>query len=434
MASYVRKIDGMLVGIFAIGIIVRLLLFAYNRIENAYDNHREPITYYVEQHHRLDPGACWQCYQPPLYYVVAAGVFQGVVLVSKSTALAWKAVQGINTILSVVTLALIILMVRQRFPDQELIVLLIAAVAAVLPRDMYASVIISNDYLLVFLTTWSVWVYLRHAARPTTRSLVGLCVLTAACTLTKQHGLIVLLLPGSILLRRALKLSSFQGRALFQTAVLLPLLILGVGLSDELWKYQQTHVLLVSNQHFFPPTHNQPPGSIRLLNLHSFRLQALFRHPSLSDATSASYWTVLFANTWFDYECLFIKPGFIRALAGIQYAYGMGFLSFFAWGALQALSKRRRWSFDWVTITLACVGVCFFLVPLVQTLRFPYYSSMKSQFILPASCVWLLFSGYALREIKLLRAPVVTFSLVALTLCIGFGHVVYLVNHMKWGE
>lgn len=411
---------------------MRLLLFVYNRAENSYDNHLETISYYAQHQHRPPPAACWQCYQPPLYYVVAAGVYQAALRVSNSTYRAWKAVQGINTILSWATLALIILLIRKCFADHPLLALVLAAVAAALPRDIYASAIISNDYLLVFLTTCSVWVYLLHVARPVAGSLVGLCVLAAACALTKQHGLLVLLLPGSLLLRRARQQSPFQGRPLLQPSVLLCFLLLGIGVSDALWKYQQTQFLLVSNQHFFPLTDPQLPGSIRLLDLHSFRIPALLRHPALSDATSSSYWTVLFANTWFDYDLLFVKPRFRWAFAGIQYAYGVGLLSCFAWGALHALATRRLRSLHWATVPLACLAGCFFLVPLLQTLRFPYFSSMKSQFILPASCVWLLVLGYALREIKLLRVPAVAYSVAALTVGIGMGHVVYLVTHLRW--
>ena len=431
LISFVRRTDGLLVSIFAIGVLMRFLLFVYNLPENSYDNHLETISYYAQHQQRPSPTACWQCYQPPLYYVVAAVVYRSALRVNISTYRAWKAVQGINTVLSWATLALIILLIRRCFPDHPLLTLVLAAVAAALPRDIYASAIISNDYLLVFLTTCSVWVYLLHVARPATGSLVGLCFLAAACALTKQHGLLVLLLPGSLLFRYALKQSPFQARALSQPSVLLCLLLLGLGVSDMLWKYQQTQILLVSNQHFFPITEPQLPGSIRLLDLHSFRLPALLRHPALSEATSASYWTVLFANTWFDYELLFIKPPFRRVVAGIQYAYGVGLLSCFAWGALHALATRRLRSMHWTTAPLACLAVCFFLVPLLQTLRFPYFSSMKSQFILPASCVWLLALGYALRETKLLRVPAVAYSVATVTVGIALGHVVYLVTHLR---
>ena len=410
---------------------MRFLVFVYNLPENSYDNHLQTISYYAQHQQRPSPAACWQCYQPPLYYVVAAVVYRSAQRVNSLTSRAWKAVQGINTVLSWATLALIILLIRKCFPDHPLLTLVLAAVAAALPRDIYASAIISNDYLLVFLTTCSVWVYLRHVARPAIGSLVGLCFLAAACALTKQHGLLVLLLPGSLLFRYARKQSPFQARVLWQPASLLCLLLLGLGVSDMLWKYQQTQLLLVSNQHFFPVS-EQPDAARQLLDLHSFRLPALLRHPALSEATSASYWTVLFANTWFDYELLFIKSPFRRAIAGIQYAYGVGLLCCFAWGALHALATRRLRSMHWTTIPLACLAVGFFLVPLLQTLRFPYFSSMKSQFILPANCVWLLALGYALRQIKLLRVPAVAYSVATVTIGIALGHVVYLITHLRW--
>lgn len=55
MLFFVRRTDGMLVGIFAIGVLMRLLLFFYNRPENSYDNHLETISYYAEHQQRPAP-------------------------------------------------------------------------------------------------------------------------------------------------------------------------------------------------------------------------------------------------------------------------------------------------------------------------------------------------------------------------------------------
>ena len=434
MVSYARRTDWVVIGILAIGVMLRLALFIFNPPNNAYDDHLETIAYYLNHHERPAPGTCWECYQPPLYYALAAGLYQLSFWWSKSYFMAWKAVQGINTLLSIATLSITCHLVKQVFAGQRQVILLLVALAAVLPRDLYAASMITNDYQLVFLTALSVWLFLTYSARHELRFLVGLCLSAAACALTKQHGLIVLLLPAVILVRSLWKMPSPTARSFFTPSVIVPLLGIGIGLSDEIWKFSVTHVLLVSNQHYFDYARNQPPGSVSNIEFYSLRLIALFQHPLLSQSTWASYWTALFASTWFDYEYRFVTPQLpgIKALAALLYTYGLGIGGMAAVGTVKwlALSRANRWRPNWVVVSLVFVALCFFLVPLVQTLRLPHYSSMKSQFFLPGSTIIMLGFGYVLREIRLLRTPIAHYALVSSTLIIGVAHVAYIIEHL----
>jgi hypothetical protein len=294
---------------------------------------------------------------------------------------------------------------------------------------------ITNDYLLVFLTSVSVWLFVTYAARQEFRILVGLCLSAAACALTKQHGLIVLLLPASVLVRSFRKMDTLTIRTALTPSVIVPLLGIGMGLSDEVWKFSVTQVLLVSNQHYFDYARNQPPGSVSSVEFYTLRLIALFEQPLLSRSTWASYWTALFASTWFDYEYRFVSPQLpgIKAVAALLYSLGLGVVSMSVAGAVRWRAKSRitRCRPHWVAMVLAVVALCFFLVPLVQTLRLPHYSSMKSQFFLPASTIMLLGLGYALREIHVLRTPAALYGLISLILVIGTGHVAYVIAHIS---
>ena len=58
-------------GILLVGAALRLAVWWVSPPINAFDDHLEPIALYATQWTRPAPDACWQCYQPPLYYAVS---------------------------------------------------------------------------------------------------------------------------------------------------------------------------------------------------------------------------------------------------------------------------------------------------------------------------------------------------------------------------
>jgi hypothetical protein len=434
METATRKLDWTWWGIIGVGIVLRLTLWWVNPPNNTFDDHLEPIAYYLNEHRRPAPGVCWECYQPPLYYLLAAGLYRAFFAWQHSYYVAWKAVQAINTLLSAATLVLIGQLIRRGFNQQRLVALLLLAIAAVLPRDLYAASMITNDYLLVFLTTACIWAYLRFSNSQRIADLVGVCGLAAAAALTKQHGLILLIMPGSILLCQLLRSRKQSMNYRVMLAIFLPCLAIGIGLSDEWWKYHLTHQVLVSNQSFFDYANAQAPGSIERTDFHSLQIRALYAHPLLSKNTWSSFWTVLFAGTWFDYEYRFtsIKLPSLQLVAGALYSYGLTLLGLaLAGGAILVLRVRRqRPCLNWTVAVLTIVAVSFCLVPFVQTLRLPHFSSMKSQFILPATSLLLLALGRSLHAVGLVRVPRVGYLLVGITLLLGIVHVAFIVVNL----
>jgi hypothetical protein len=154
----------------------------------------------------------------------------------------------------------------------------------------------------------------------------------------------------------------------------------------------------------------QKPGSVGATSFLDLRLVGLLRHPTFSTEMLDSFWTQLFARLWFDYEPKFLTDtGPVRAVAIAS--YGLGFVALLVWALGIALAVWR-WRTAFERLALVAVQLAFLAVPLVQTLRFPYYSSMKATFFMPAVSLATVFLSIGFEEIwrrRRLRIPVLCF-------------------------
>jgi hypothetical protein len=203
--------------------------------------------------------------------------------------------------------------------------------------------------------------------------------------------------------------------------IVLFILFFSVGISNELWKYHLTNKVLVSNQEFFNYAQNQFPGKFELVELGSFKINALFTEPFISERTSASLPTELFSRMFFDYEYRFLNPQVKNALllAKFGYCIGLFWIIFLFSISIIAIRKKTRELrgklipelFSFLPIA---IGFLFLLVPLVQTMRYPYFSSMKATFILPGIFILLPLIVRGTKTIQIpkwLTAILASFSL-----------------------
>ena len=153
---------------------------------------------------------------------------------------------------------------------------------------------------------------------------------------------------------------------------------------------------MVSNQHYFDYAEGQFPGALNDVEFFSFRIKELIKQPYLSEQTAASLPTELFSRTFFDYEWRFLGPHlpFSSHIGRVGYGLGILWLLYFVFLLLHAVRMIRckRLVMKEFLITSAPYLLCFlfFLVPFIQTLRFPYFSSMKSMFMLPGLIIFIL--------------------------------------------
>ena len=396
----------LILAIICLGGILRLIVFWVSPVNNAYDDHLEVINIYSESLNRPAPFQCWECYQPPFYYYTAAAVYNITESIGVDKLDCWKMVQFINPFLSIILL-IIVYQILLLFKIPKLSILITLSFVAILPRDIFTSAMIGNDYMLVFFAILSFYLFLKtlFALSNGDKVWFWFILLTLTATLgsiTKQHGLLIHLFPFSIFL---LLFKSINRKKLFWA---IPFLLFGVliSISDELWKFNQTGELLVSNQHYFDYAKNQFPGSLDKVEFFSFRIFELYQEPFISEKTSASFFTELFARTFYDYEWRFISPKipWANKLGFIGYSLGLIWLFFFIIIVFVRTRnfKNSLYNINWLTlvtkITPILLGFLFMIVPFIQTLRYPYFSSMKAMFMLSGIILLLLTLGSQIKQ------------------------------------
>lgn len=272
-------------------------------------------------------------------------------------------------------------------------------ILAMLPRDAYTSAFISNDILLEATVGLSIVAYCRYSGSLAHNHfhvlILGIAVIAAS--LTKQSGLITLVLMAGVLAPLWNTRSPSQNLNVLCIVSMCFVAILAVSIeASQVW---HTGKLFVSNQHFFDWTAEQPPGQISEVTFWDLRLFSLFREPWLGVSTLSSLPTEVFARFFFDYEPKLIGPT-EEALLGAR----LGIVSGSAL-VLMMLHGASIWIRQMGSRTgelpLMALLLLFMAVPIVQTVRFPYFSSMKAVFVLPAiSIVMGLISLSAARMLR----------------------------------
>ena len=395
--------------ILIIGAMFRVSLFFTNPTNNSFDDHLEVINLYTIKLKPPAPSYCWECYQPPIYYALSAAIFKTATTLDASNLEAWKIVQFFNSFLSILVL-LICYKLLIKFNISEVKKLLYMSFIAVLPIDLFTSAMVGNDYLLVFTVVASFYFFLRsvdginRGGVINYQNLIFLSLLVIIGSLTKQHGLILLAFPTAILLVVILK----QTMNVFKIFLPVYIFLIALSFSNELWKYDNTGKILVSNQDFYDNAINQFPGSLEKIEFISFKISSLYKNPFLSNETAASLPTEIFARTFFDYEWRFLSPNISAAISvgRIAYTIGVIWVIYFLVTLVFALWKRKGFKFELnknsiLVCTPVIVGLLYFAVPLIQTLRYPYFSSMKATFALPGMIILLILHAGFTRRIQL---------------------------------
>jgi hypothetical protein len=404
--------------IFATGILLRIWIGLINPPNNTFDDHLEAISVYAKGGFMPAPQQCWECYQPPLYYFTSGQILNLTNSLGLSAYTSWKIIQFLNTIASIGMLFLLAALLKLN-GTSYVIRNLILALWAVLPIDLYASAMITNDYFLIFFTVLSVYFFykIRLHQRQDLKIYTFLNLSVLLACLSKQQGLILILLPIISLM------DSFRKRHnnsfAFKSVILI--IALALCMSNEITRHQQSGKWLVSNQEYFNYTRYQGSGKINTVDFFSFRISALMQKPFLSETTKNSFPTEIFARTWYDYESLYVshtknssiilaKTSYILGLFWILVFLSVIIICFIRFVKKTKLSQIplniiglvKQDIFNRVMIISFILILLFSAVPVLQTIRYSFSSSMKTQFMLPAllimavvvaKCMTLLSQG-----------------------------------------
>ena len=416
--------------VLAAGMALRVALAVVTPPERSYDDHFEPVRVILKEGRIPTAADCWECYQPPLYYLVSAGlcaVTQPLAAALTGSSESWEHVgrrtlQFTSVFAGGATLWVCWLILR-RFQPRESHAALALALPAFLPAHLHMSAMATNDALTYLLAALAIYAALRaHDAGWPTRGCVTTGLLAGLTTFSKGYGWATVLAIALATWRftrqpedhREPRLPHEIARSL--RLILIAALPLGIWpVAVNLWTYGKLHI---DNFTMWPetPMRYQPPGSVTGTSFLSFRFADLLRHPWLHVAHVDSFWTQFYARLWFDYEGFNTTlapyppwqrlwersattypewnrqrweillgygpnevPPHFRRIAVISYVAGLP-LSLCVLGGLLVALRKASGTFPIALLTIHFTFAA--AVPLIHTLRLPHFAAMKTAFAL----------------------------------------------------
>ena len=273
--------------IVASGMFIRLLVFAYLGYFNN-DNHLAVIDYVSR--HWLPPhaGQLNQAYHPPLYYFIAAPFLRLGNL---------PAVQGLSLLLSMTTLTMIAVLLRQLPWIKEQARVWCLALAAFHPQFVMFSLFISNDTLAILLGALIFYQCWRAQAVPSLSRFILLGIFLGLGLLTKAVFL-VFVLPLLIFVWLTCRLALTSKERFARLAAFFCLAaVLGC------YKYLENSLLFgspfTSNLDFGSWTAGQKPTWTGAASLLDFNLLKLMYDPAISASTVHSYPLMIYGSFWY---------------------------------------------------------------------------------------------------------------------------------------
>jgi len=375
---------------FAVAVLSWILLFNHNtfsvpqaRMGFDADYHLKYVQYVIDRQKLPLADEGWEMHQPPLYYVLTAGLLSFFRLSTIDPgALVILRLESIA--LGITQLALVAACMTMIFPGQTRRQLIGLGMAAFLPVHIYLVHHITNETLLMTLGTAAIYLCLRilRSERPRARqyAVLGLCL--GAVLLSKMTGIVVV---GVMVLVLAARLFALPAGYRAEAARGLGLACLVMLLTSG-WYYARVWnrfgTPLVGS---FDPISGylwwQDPGcgTIRYFTHFGKALSAPFYSSlgSLPDGLYATLWGdgmcggVAFWKDRPPWNYDLMASGYLLALApSLMIALGLIV-------ALVLLVKRPR--ADWFLLLGVAAGLA--VATLFQILRYPYSGLAKSIYL-----------------------------------------------------
>ncbi len=429
---------------FLMAISLRLLLYAANPPENSFDDHFEPIFLIMNEGKLPPKDACWECFQPPVFYLISAAIGKGFAVTSDTDS-AMKLFHFLPFLYGVLNICVIYLILK-RVNVSDFARTLAFGMVCFLPRHIYMSAMHTNDtlsYLLVSLCIYLMLAAIDHQLigangefsreqsfhggdsrlfGPQMKSALLLIALMAAiflALLTKSTALVLLPVVATIFLvshTRRMLILGLRSAVLITLLLLVPAAVVGSMALSDMNVYGSP---LPLNVELLDVDLRQPPGK-EDLSFFDFKPLSTINSPILAPDNISSFWTLIFSRMWFDMEPKFLQftdpdndwwdayddylnrhdrhewPGsislspFTRLTGSTLIFIGLVSLLLILIGIARSLfGKWSVWSktdsFEVLKAQLLLMLLIFTIAGVMfHTFRHPYYSFMKAAFILNA--------------------------------------------------
>lgn len=293
--------------LFGLAVILRLLLCSQNPPANSFDDHYEPISLIMKTGEIPRKDACFECYNPPVFYSIAAVTANTLRTLGFSVDAVQKALQFQNCFYNILTLLVVYLILKKFSYLTEFSRHIAFGSICFLPRHIYMAAMFSNDnlgYLGVAVCTYLMLVTLER--REPWWLFAALLSMAASLTVfVKYTGFVVLpMIAIAYITLAARKTDERRNRpfAKMFIALLPPLILLG---SYMFINYKDYGDVLPWNDKFLDTSKIQPRDDERL-NFISFTPWQYVREPLQIPGQLHSFWTLIYTNAWFDTEPKFL--------------------------------------------------------------------------------------------------------------------------------
>lgn len=407
----------------AVGLLLRLALWWVVPVDVIYDDHYEPALLLLQTGEWPTPNRCFECFQPPFFYMLSALVAKGAALVNPDLQFVKKALQGLTLFFGVGALPLVWMMLKQ-LGFRPWIRTSLFTVVCFLPRHIFMSVTHSNDSAVYFFILLTVVLALWCLPKKVQYGSLIAGITAAMALMTKSTA--VVLLPFLLLyILTQQELGALKQRLIKAAAmVFLPLMVFGGHLW---WKSKHLDNPLQMNIEIFDINIPQRPGAI---DYFSFALDSYWEVPLIRQESAASLFATLFLQFWFEsepkisqqwlsndafnrdyqtyinYRDAAIQPDW-ALLPDKVYFYGrcaiiiggligalvvFGFFSFL----FEAIRNTSGTQTGWALLALLGTNLAGIIS---LTAQFPMYSFMKAAFLLCSLPAFLFFTGYGIQSV-----------------------------------
>ena len=272
---------------------------------NAFDNHYEPIFYIIETGSLPSINDCWQCYQPPVHYVVAAAV--GKILLSMGAdddSLA-KSFQLLSCLYGILNVGVIYLILRS-LPLPDFARLSAFAVVCFLPRHIYMSSMTSNDTSSYLLDSICIYLLIvAHKRQFGWKLILAISLAISIAVFTKYTN--YALYPAALSFFGVLLVKRWRNdwQRLLRSVTLL--LIIPSLLLITFWaaNYKRYNNPLPSNIGLMDPSESQPRDRASL-SFFTFNPLKSVTTPILRPGRMSGFWDLIYSSMWYDTEPKFI--------------------------------------------------------------------------------------------------------------------------------
>lgn len=389
-----------------------LILGAAVRVNNAlvfpplqaYDGFSHfSYIWFMAEHWRVPLATTgWEFFQPPVYYWLMAGVWDG--LAPMDPIMRLRIGTLVIALLGLSLAFVSIMAVRRTLPQDRVAQLLAFGLMLFVPVHLYTAGFLGNENLTAIACAWAIAGTLAVLARPTTGRAVLLGLLLGIAMLTKFTGLVVVVgALGTLGLRAMLRDDRQRDARVFFIASVVMLAVSG-------WFYARNVVVYgtpfkMSRETFMMQRYEnvQTRGKRGLLEYVLFDPMILRRpewprgvglvggeRPFGYSAMRESVPTGVYANTWFEGYGGWVLPKVtqdesVRRAGQILLTLGAVPTVLVLVGLWQAVVRLRRDGWD-DTIVLMLVTFGTMIVVLVQGTRaVPIHAAVKATYLMPAS-------------------------------------------------